>query len=72
MRTDINIEYESLIALLQGKELHVQNGENHFIFHPPFDGLFVTHDQLDALIHNKQAEILQMLGLIKKHKQEQK
>ena len=52
------LNYESLIALLQGKELHLQTGKEHFIFKPPFDGLFMMHDAIARLRHQNMAGFL--------------
>jgi len=68
-RIDIKLSYDSLIAILQGKEFHLQKGSNHFIFHPPFDGLFVTHEQLAQLRFNDQMGILNLLNEIWEYKE---
>ena len=45
-KTEIKLTYESLIALLQGKEFHLMSDGEHFIFLPPFDGGFLTHEEI--------------------------
>ena len=69
-RLEIELTYESLIALLQGKEFHLQTPEIHVIFHPPFDGVFMSHDQLRALQYNAQADVFKMIEQISKYKEE--
>lgn len=58
----VKLTYDALIALLQGKELRVCDGENEFIFAPPFDGVFMTHEQLSQMRYSDQ---MGMLGLLK-------
>jgi len=47
--TPIKLTYESLIGLLQGKELHLIEDGREFIFIPPFDGVFLTHLEIDKI-----------------------
>ena len=49
IRTEIKLTYESLIALLQGKDFHLVTPDYHMVFHPPFDGVFLTHQELYEL-----------------------
>jgi hypothetical protein len=66
----IHLTFESLVALIQGKKLHVQDGENHFIFLPPTDGVFITHEQLDRIRYQDTMQILEFLHDVGEHKQE--
>lgn len=66
----IKLTFESLIALIQGKKLHVTNGENSFVFLPPTDGVFVTHEQLAQIRYHDQIGVLNFLKDVGEHKQE--
>ncbi len=67
--TEIKLTYDSLIALIQGKKLHVQEGENLFVFLPPTGGVFVTHDQLAQMRMQDTMGVLDMLKELGTHKQ---
>jgi len=64
----INLTYESLISILQGKELCLMYSNpdtpsiySEVIIHPPFNGVFVTHKELENIKYNCQADILNLL-----------
>jgi hypothetical protein len=65
----IKLTYESLIALLQGKELHLDAMDYHFIFQSPFDGVFVTHEQLMQMRYQDQMGVLNFLKELGTHKE---
>lgn len=48
---EIKLNYDALIAILQGKNLHIKTFDVHVILHPPFDGTFLTHEQLTELLY---------------------
>jgi len=66
----IKLTFESMIALIQGKELHIIKGENHFVFLPPVDGVFVTHEQLAQMRTQDQQGVLNLLKALGDHRQE--
>lgn len=66
----IKLTYESLIAILQGKEFHLTAPEYHFIFHPPFDGVFLTHDQVYEIRASGQMDVIRMIEKIQEYKEE--
>lgn len=68
----VKLEYNSLIALLQGKELHVCNGEVDFVFLSPLDGVFMTHEQLAQMRLQDQNQLLGLLKDIEVHEQKEK
>ena len=61
------LSYESLIALMQGKDLHVVTQDAHFVFKPPFDGLFITHDEIAQMRYKDQMQSLEQMEKINKH-----
>jgi hypothetical protein len=65
----IKLTFESMIALIQGKELHVVQNDVHFIFLPPTDGVFVTREQLDRMRYNDTMGVLNFLKNVGKHYQ---
>jgi hypothetical protein len=64
----IKLTYESLIAILQGKEFHLQTPDEHIIFHPPFEGVFLTHDQLANIKHQSQIDVFNIIERFQKYK----
>ncbi|MCP5018891.1 MAG: hypothetical protein GY938_26985 [Ketobacter sp.] len=56
----IKLTYESLIAILQGKETHMVTPDMHLIIKPPFDGVFLTHAEIDEMRYRSQIDILDM------------
>jgi hypothetical protein len=60
----MKLSYEALIAILQGKELHIKTPDVHVILHPPFDGQFLTNEQIRDLLysdtHNRFGNILEI------------
>ena len=66
----INLTYDSLIALLQGKEFHLKSHDLHVVFHPPFDGVFMTHEQLMDLRMGEQARTLNIIKTVLKYKED--
>lgn len=69
-RQEIKLTYESLIALLQGKEFHLKTMDHHFVFHSPFDGVWVTHEQLAQIRYNDEMRILGLLEELGRHEEE--
>jgi hypothetical protein len=46
----IALTFESLVALIQGKKLHIQlGGERRLTLVPPGDGVYLTHEELTDL-----------------------
>ena len=46
----IQLTFESLVALIQGKKLHIQiEGERRIILVPPGDGVYLSHEELADL-----------------------
>ena len=69
MDKTIKLTYDSMIALIQGKKLHVTDGENTFIFLPPGDGIFITHDELYQLRYNDSMGALAAIKGMQEHLQ---
>jgi len=68
----IKLTHDSLIALIQGKKLHVIVEDSHFIFLPPTDRVFVTHEQLIAMRHQDQMRVLNFIRSLASYTQEEK
>jgi hypothetical protein len=64
---EIKLSYDSIIGILQGKELHIRTMDNEFIFYPPFDGVFVTHGQLAEMRANDTMGVLNFLHSLGKY-----
>ena len=70
----INLTYDTLIALLQGKEIHLIHYINddeceEYIFIPPFDGVFMTHDAIDHIKYNAQVELFKFLDTVSEYQE---
>lgn len=57
----VKLTYEALINLLQGKEIHIIMDGNEFVILPPFDGVFMTHEEIDRLRHESQNRFFNMV-----------
>ena len=68
-REEIKLDYESLISLLQGKKLHLETPNVHLVISPPFDGVFLTHEQIDEIKNAERGRILSLLNEAAKHVQ---
>lgn len=68
--THIKLTYESLIALLQGKEFHITTPDTYVIFHPPFEGVFVTHEQLYEIEYTAEKRVLTLIEKAMKYSEE--
>ncbi len=66
-RVEIKLTYESLIAILQGKEFHLYSDGMHIIFRPPFEGVFLTHKQLDKIRYDAQYDAFNMIEQLSKY-----
>ena len=66
-RIEIKLSYESLIALLQGKEFHLYSNDKHIIFHPPFNGVFLTHEQIREIKYDSEFRVFSMIEQLSKH-----
>lgn len=66
----INLTYESMISLIQGKELHLKTNNIHIIFKPPFDGVFFTHQQLSELRYDERAQVLRLIQELSEYKED--
>ncbi len=66
-RVEIKLTYESLIALLQGKEFHLYSDGMHIIFHSPFEGVFLTHEQLYEIEYNAECHAFNMIEQLSKY-----
>jgi len=65
----IKLTPKSLIALLQGKDLHLVTEEIHVIIKPPFDGVFMTHKELDQVRHNSEMGVFNTIEKVQKYTQ---
>jgi hypothetical protein len=66
-RHEIKLTYDSLIAILQGKEFHLMTFGKHFVFYPPFDGIFLTHEELYQLRLNSYHDSVNALYKFQKY-----
>jgi ABC-type sugar transport system ATPase subunit len=72
MKHEIKLTYDSMIALIQGKKLHIRTLTEEFVFLPPMEGVFVTHDQLAAMRFSDDLRILNLIKSVADHTQEVK
>jgi len=70
MKERIKLPYDGLIGILQGKEIHWRMGDNEIIIAPPFDGVFLTHDQIQQIQYSSEVRIFDILQKIYESKQE--
>lgn len=66
---EVKLRYEGLIALLQGKNYHLMSNVNkqRFIFIPPFDGVFMTHQELANLRMQHETNVLELINELSNH-----
>lgn len=64
----IKLTEEMLLTILQGKEIHIHILEEDrvFIFKGPWDGVFLTHEQISELEHNAQMSAFSIVEKIQK------
>ncbi len=62
----IQLKSDSLIALMQGQDLHLDLPEAHIVFKSPFKGCFLTHQQIGQ-VHD--SGVQEALKLIKEFQQ---
>jgi len=72
MEHEIKLTYDSMIALIQGKRLHIRTTTEEFVFLPPMEGVFVTHEQLAAMRFSDEMRILNLIKSLADHTQEEK
>lgn len=70
MKKRINLSYEILIGLLQGKEIHLVEGENHIILAPPFDGVFLTREQIQEIQYSSEQRVFEMIQKVLEAREE--
>ena len=75
IKSEINLTYDTLIALLQGKEIHLvhyinDNECEEYIFIPPFDGVFMTHDSIHRIKFNAQIELLDFIDKLSEYRED--
>lgn len=70
----IRLTEEMILTILQGKEIHIhireEEGDRTFAFKGPFDGVFLTHEQISELEHRAQMSAFSIIEQIqdgKKH-----
>lgn len=66
---EIKLNFKSLIAVLQGKELHIKQQGIHVIIHPPFDGVFITQEELQDMRQHELHKTFAILNKRQKHEQ---
>lgn len=68
MKKEIRLTYELLVDILQGRELHLiyknfdTDATDEIIIKPPFDGVFMTHDQIQEMKYASQEQAFEMLS----------
>lgn len=70
MKRKINLSYEMLIGLLQGKEIRLVEGDNEILLAPPFDGVFLTYDQIREIQYSSEERVFTMLQKVLEAQQE--
>lgn len=70
MEEKIKLTYDVLIGLLQGKEIHLVRGENHIILAPPFDGVFLTHEQIQEIQYSSEQRVFEIIHRVLETSQE--
>lgn len=55
-KLEYKFKLEWIMALLQGKELHLTDEHNEIVFYPPQGGIFMTHEQFDDIKRNIEYE----------------
>ena len=70
IRTEIKLTYESLIALLQGKDFHLLTPEYHVVFHPPFEGVFLTHQEIHEIQFNAGGGLYKRIEKLQSYEEE--
>lgn len=58
----IELEYESLIALIQGKHIHLKTPDFCVIIHPPFKGVMLTAEELQKIKFEGMQELLRVIN----------
>ncbi len=71
----IKLTEESLMVLLQGKDLYLRVGiqeedKRTFIFRGPWDGVFLTHQEISEMQYNSQVGVFNIMERMVKHVQE--
>lgn len=64
MKEKIKLSYDAFIAFLQGKEIHLLKGDDEIIIASPFDGLFLTHNQIEQIKYSSQMELFNLIQKI--------
>ncbi len=67
-RVHLDLTYEMMIAILQGKETHLVTPDMHVVIHPPFDGVFLTHAQIDEMRYQSRVDTLDMVQRLTTYK----
>ena len=76
-RVNIQIRPDHLLELLKGKQLEVLDmggygGQPvHVVIHPPFDGVFLTHDEIDRLRLDAEMDVLRVMRTLNEPYQEE-
>ncbi len=77
-REIIKLTEEMILDLMRGKDLHlVLNAEKeedatHFYFRGPFDGVFLTHREINDLQYQSEMNVLGLISRIQKPEKEYK
>lgn len=58
----IELEYESLIALIQGKQIHLKTPDFCVIIQPPFKGVLLTMEEVQKIKFEGMAELLRLVN----------
>lgn len=74
----VKLTYESLIAILQGKELKLledyrddlgQSQTQEYIFKPPFDGILLSRADIQAIKYSESERVFNLLTQVSEHKE---
>ena len=70
MKRQIKLTYEMLISILQGKDLRLVYDENEIVISPPFDGVFLTYEQIEEIRYSSEERVFNMLAKILNSKED--
>jgi len=61
----MRLSYDALIGLLHGKEVHIIIGDDELVINPPFDGVFLTHEELNEIKLESEMGVIRVLQKIR-------
>lgn len=65
---EIKLNYDALIAMLQGKDFHIKTPDVHIILRNPSDGMYLTHEQINDMLYRDKAAIFSLISELEEAK----